>query len=76
MTNQQKPIILQLEEGKSKLVQCVNEILAGGLNCYLIEPMFAEIYSQIKASAKAEVEQARKSVLEAEHTEQPHEGIE
>ena len=69
MTNQQKPIILLLEEGKSKLVQCVNEILADGLNCYLIEPMFAEIYSQIKASAINELEQARAQMITSQEEE-------
>lgn len=62
MTNEQKPIILQIEEGKQELVQCVNHILQGGLNCYLIEPMFAELYAQIKASARNELEQARMQV--------------
>ena len=45
---------------KTFRVQCVNDILARHrLSCYLIEPMFAELYAQIKASAQNEVMQAR-----------------
>jgi hypothetical protein len=57
---QQKPIILEMDEAKRELIQCVNDILQRhGLNCYLIEPMFAELYTQIKASAQNELAQAR-----------------
>ena len=56
----QKPIILEIDEAKQELVQCVNDILRNhGLNCYLIEPAFAELYSQIKATAQKELAQAR-----------------
>lgn len=55
-----KPIILKLDEAKRELTQCVNDILSRHkLNCYLIEPMFAEMYSQIKMSAQQELAQAR-----------------
>jgi hypothetical protein len=57
---EQKPIILEMDEAKQELVQCVNDVLARhGLNCYLIEPMFAELYREIKASAQNELAQAR-----------------
>lgn len=56
----QKPIILELDEAKRELVQCINDILQRhGLNCYLIEPMFAELYTNIKATAQNELAQAR-----------------
>lgn len=56
----QKSIILEMDEAKRELVQCVNDILQRhGLNCYLIEPMVAELHSQIKASAQQELAQAR-----------------
>jgi hypothetical protein len=56
----QKQIILELDEAKQELVQCVNDILSRhGLSCYLIEPMFAEMYSQIRASSQNELAQAR-----------------
>jgi hypothetical protein len=57
---EQKPLILEMDEAKRELVQCVNDILQKhGLNCYLIEPMFAELYAQIKATAQNELMQAR-----------------
>ena len=56
----QKSIILEIDEAKRELVQCVNDILQNhGLNCYLIEPMFAELHTQIKATAQSELAQAR-----------------
>ena len=57
---EQKPIILEMDEAKQELVQCVNDMLSRHrLSCYLIEPMFAELYAQIKASAQNELTQAR-----------------
>lgn len=57
---EQKSIIVALDDAKRELVQCVNDILQKhGLNCYLIEPMFAELYTQVKASAQNELAQAR-----------------
>ena len=57
---QEKPIILELDEAKRELAQCVNDILSRhNLNCYLIESMFAEMHSQIKLSAQQELAQAR-----------------
>jgi hypothetical protein len=62
MKQKQRPIILEMDEAKQELVQCVNDILTKHrLSCYLIEPMFAEMYSQIRASAQNELAQARAS---------------
>lgn len=68
----QKSIILEIDEAKRELVQCVNDILQKhGLNCYLIEPMFAELYAEIKATAQRELAQARaqEAVKQQEATE-------
>ena len=55
-----KPIILEIEEAKQELIQCVNDIMhRHGLNCYLLEPTFAELYKQVKAGAQNELAQAR-----------------
>ena len=60
MSNQKKPIIIEIDEAKKELAQCVGDILQRhGLNCYLIEPAFADLYMQIKASAQNELAQAR-----------------
>lgn len=63
MEQKQKPIILEMDEAKQELIQCVNDILARHrLSCYLIEPMFAELHAQIKASAQNELAQARAQI--------------
>ena len=60
---ERRPIILEMDEAKRELAQCVNDILKKhGLNCYLIEPMFAELHTQIKATAQNELAQARAQV--------------
>ena len=57
---EQKPIILEMDEAKQELVQCVNEIMQRhGLNCYLMEPMFANLYAEVKAEAQRELAQAK-----------------
>ena len=57
---EQKPIILEIEEAKQELVQCVNDIMRRhGLNCYLLEPTFANLYAEMKAEAQRELAQAR-----------------
>ena len=62
---EQKSIILEMDEAKRELTQCVNDILQKhGLNCYLIEPMFAELHSQIKMTAQRELAQARTQFAE------------
>lgn len=57
---EQKSIILEIEEAKQELIQCVNDIMRKhGLNCYLMEPMFADLYAEVKAGAQRELAQAR-----------------
>ena len=69
MEQKQRPIILEIEEARQELIQCVNNILHRGLGCYFIEPMFAEVYRQIKANAQNEVAQAREqfNTIQAEN---------
>lgn len=60
---EQKPIILRIEEAKQELLQSVNDVLQKhGLNCYLLEPVFTDLYAQIKASAQNELMQARAQI--------------
>lgn len=60
MEQKQRPLILEMDEAKQELVNCVNDILTNHrLSCYLIEPMFEELYSQIKVSAQNELARAR-----------------
>lgn len=55
-----KPLILELDEAKQELIQSVNDIMAKhGINCYLLEPTFAELYAEMKISAQRELAQAK-----------------
>jgi hypothetical protein len=57
---EQKSIILEMDEAKHELIQSVNDIMhKHGLNCYLMEPMFAELYAEVKAGAQRELAQAK-----------------
>lgn len=68
---QQKPIILEIDEAKQELMQSINEIMGRhGLNCYLMEPMFAEFYAGIQAQAQRELAQAR--AMQGAATSAPH----
>ena len=74
---EQKSIIIEMDEARQELVQCVNDVLARhGLNCYLIEPMFAELYAQIKASAHNELMQARAQMMAREGAKAVENGAE
>lgn len=58
-----EPLILRIEEAKQELAQCVNDVTQKyGLNCYLIEPSFADLYAQVKMIAQQELAQAREQV--------------
>lgn len=60
---EQKPIIIEMDEAKQELVQFMNELLRKhGLNCYLIEPIVAELYSQVRETAQNELAQARAKI--------------
>lgn len=60
MIEEKKPLIIEMEEAKIELAQCVNEILRKhGLNCYLIEPFVEELYTQIKMGAQNELAQVK-----------------
>ena len=68
--NKQRSIILELDDAKQELIQCVNNIMGDrGLPCYLIEPMFAELYAQVKATAQRELAQAREGEMRAKMAE-------
>ena len=71
---EQKPLILRMDEAKQELTQCVKDILRKHeLNCYLIEPMYAELYTQIKATAQNELAQARAQMKQGAENSAPKE---
>lgn len=62
-----KPLILRIEEAKQELMLCVSDVLQKyELNCYFLEPIVEDIYSQIKYGAQNELAQARSQMGAAE----------
>ena len=59
-----RSLILELDEAKKELVQGVNMIMQKHeLSCYLFEPIFAELHTQMKAAAQNELAQARELAM-------------
>lgn len=68
MEQKQRPIILEIEETKIELIQCVNSIMQKHkVPFYFLEPIFNDIYTQVKVSAQNEIEMA-KAQLEKENS--------
>jgi len=58
-----KPFIIEIEEAKTELVQCINHIINDrGIPCYFVESMLEGIFHQVKAGAKNELERAKKQI--------------
>lgn len=67
--NEQKPLVVELHEAKMELTQSINNVLRQRkLPCYLIEPILAELYSQVKEGARNELESAMAQINGAETT--------
>ena len=67
---EQRPLIIELDDTKKELIQCVNNAVQNrGLPCYLIEPLFAELYTQIKVGAQNELAQAKALMNVADDTD-------
>lgn len=65
--NENRPIILEIEEAKNEIVQCINGVIqTHQLPCYFLEPILKEVYGQIKAAAQSELEATRAQLKENE----------
>jgi hypothetical protein len=58
----QRPIILDIEDAKLEIVQCINGILNRGIPCYIVEMILSDAYTQVKSAATAELDRARAQV--------------
>ena len=64
MDNNKKPLILELEEAKNELIQCVNHIIqARQLPCYFLVPIVESIYREIQSGAQNELATAMKQTM-------------
>ena len=58
-----KPLILEIDEAKKELIQCVNNIIqVHGLPCYIIDMLLSDISTQIKEGAKNELAMAKAQI--------------
>lgn len=63
----QKPLILEIDEAKSEMIQCVNNIIqVHKLPMYVIDMILSDIGSQIKNAAKDELNMAREQMNNGE----------
>jgi hypothetical protein len=58
----QRPLILEIDDAKTEIVQCLNGILNRGLPCYIVELILSDAYTQIKNAAMAELDRVRAQV--------------
>lgn len=62
----QKPLILEIEEAKTEIIQVINNAIhIHQLPCYIVDMILSDIYTQIKTGAKNELTMAREQ-MEAE----------
>lgn len=60
---EQKPLILEIEEAKTKLVEAVNKaIQVHKLPCYIVDLILQGIVAQVKEGAKQELEMAKEQM--------------
>ena len=59
----QKPIILEIDEAKTEIIQAINSAMqVHKLPCYIVDMVLSDIYAQIKEGAKSELTMAREQV--------------
>lgn len=59
----QKPLILEIEEAKTELVEAVNKaIQVHKLPCYIVDLILQGIVAQVKEGAKQELEMAKEQM--------------
>lgn len=60
-----KPFILEIDEAKTEMVTCMNDIIKKHkLPFYIVEMLMSSIYNQIQDAAKSELAMAKKQVEE------------
>jgi hypothetical protein len=62
MTEDKKPLIVELEDAKNEFVQFIKKLQNHGLSCYLIEAALSSAWTQLRDGAKIELEMAKKSM--------------
>lgn len=67
MEEKQKPFILEIDEAKSEMIQCVNNVIqVHKLPCYLLLPIIENIYKEVQIGAQNELAMARQQIANEE----------
>lgn len=66
----QKPLILEIDEAKREIIQSINNAIeVRKLPFYIIEMILSDLHTQIKGTAKDELEMARARMEQTEVAE-------
>lgn len=64
---ERRPLILEIDEAKAEIIQCINNAIQGhGLPCYIIELLLSDVMAQIKEGAKTELSMAKAQIQSEE----------
>lgn len=64
-----RPIILEIEETKARVIQEINAAIRKGIPCYLLKDALDGVLSQMREGARRELEIARSKETKKEETE-------
>ena len=65
MEQKQKPIILEIEEAKLELIQCINNVM-NKLPAYIVDLILSDLAAQVKEGAKSEIKAAKQQMENGE----------
>ena len=69
--NNNKPIILEIEEAKTEIIQAINKaIQIRHIPCYLVDMLLTDMRAQLKEGARNELEMAKEQM-----NKQSNEGV-
>ena len=60
--NVQRPLILEIDDAKLEMVQCINNIVQRGVPLYMVDMILSELYAQVKEGAKQELAMAKAQI--------------
>lgn len=67
-TQEQRPLILEVEDVKQSLIQTINEAVRRGVPCFILEPIMNDLTTQVKMGAKEELLRVQKQEVKKETT--------
>ena len=68
-TQEQRPLILEVEDVKQEMIQLVNQAIQRGIPCFILEPIMSDLTTQVKMGAKEELARAQQQETKKEAAE-------